>query len=701
MSMFNLVLFPQPAAIAALVWAAETAAVASLLALAAHLAARQPWITLGPAARHALWLVVLIKLVTPPLIHWPRSASIHTNAIPDEHLAQWSEGKDRPTDPTHVGTPGGPTAIALDPTRTPASITQASGKPEGAYSQEESHPSLAGAPLDRHIAASRQVDSIDQTGFKNRQEPRPPSRAHALWPRAAQWAVTLWLAGSILFGARQATRVFRSRRLVRNAVTAPEWLDELAEKIGWLLRVQPPEIRVTACSVTPRLWCLGRPVLLIPKEVLSTLKADRWRGILMHELAHLKRGDHWVSRIELAAGLVWWWNPLYWWTARRLETEAELACDAWVVSSLPRQRLEYADSLVQVCTLLSLARLPSPSLGVTGAGQFLERRLTMILNERVPCRLPVLGFLAAALLFLLALPAWLVAAPAPRASGPEARLGALPDPAAAQDPARDEDEDDDEDDDAEDADVDKDDDDPIDEEELEQEIKKALGPDFEKKMQAIGEKIGKEMEAKFGPGSDFEKKMEAMGKDFEQQFGDDFAKKMEAFGKEMEEKFGPDFEKKMEAFGREMEEKFGPEFQKKMEGFGKDFEKSFGPEFQESMKKLGDDLAKELGPGSDFEKAIKQAKAKARAKVKGGDTKAQSEDEASRIKEAVARVLEMSRAAEARARVREDREARVKARPESRARSARIRALESRIQQLAEELERLKSLEDEDDEGNE
>src|SRR5271166_2437867 len=44
-------------------------ATVSLLALLALLLGR--WRRLGPAARHALWLVVLLKLLTPPLLFWP------------------------------------------------------------------------------------------------------------------------------------------------------------------------------------------------------------------------------------------------------------------------------------------------------------------------------------------------------------------------------------------------------------------------------------------------------------------------------------------------------------------------------------------------------------------------------------------------------------------------------------------------------
>ena len=167
-----------------------------------------------------------------------------------------------------------------------------------------------------------------------------------------------------------------------------------------------PELLVVSELGTPMLWCLGRPQLLLPARLVKTLPLDLWRGILTHELAHLRRGDHWVSRLELAAGLIWWWNPLYWLTRARLNAEAELACDAWVVRALPKDRLAYAEVLFEICATLSLAKPPAPTLSVTGSGHFFERRLTMILREHVPCRLSPAGLLGACLLLLLALPSW-------------------------------------------------------------------------------------------------------------------------------------------------------------------------------------------------------------------------------------------------------------------------------------------------------
>jgi hypothetical protein len=57
-----------------LVWLTETTSIAAVLAVVAALAGR--WLRLGPGARHALWLVVMIKLVTPPVLSWPWAASM-------------------------------------------------------------------------------------------------------------------------------------------------------------------------------------------------------------------------------------------------------------------------------------------------------------------------------------------------------------------------------------------------------------------------------------------------------------------------------------------------------------------------------------------------------------------------------------------------------------------------------------------------
>jgi hypothetical protein len=131
------------------------------------------------------------------------------------------------------------------------------------------------------------------------------------------------------------------------------------------------------------------------------------RSVIVHELAHLRRRDHWVGWLLLTGECICWWNPLFWYVRRQIRLNAELACDAWVVGTLPDDRRAYAEALLEVTQLVSQTAAPMPALGMSsGARQAFERRLTMIMRERVPCRVPVHGLIAIGFLGILALPGW-------------------------------------------------------------------------------------------------------------------------------------------------------------------------------------------------------------------------------------------------------------------------------------------------------
>ena len=562
-------------------WFAETTLVTAALTLVAVVASRLR--SVGPTTRHALWLVVMIKLVTPSLLSWPWATS--------SPIGNWfiSSTQDIPKPPD--------VRLIAASWREQSPLEAELAVMESSFNHTDPALSLMEDKVPeppRGGGWPRISPSLSQ-----RNGVRGPSLPSLSWLR--WWAAAAWLVGSVGLALGQGIRILRFRRRLCAAIPAPDplvyELEWISERLGGLT----PEILVLPDLGTPMLWCLGRPRLLLPARLVKSLELDRWRGILMHEVAHLRRGDHWVSRLELVAGLIWWWNPIYWIARARLDAEAELACDAWVVWALPKDRVAYAEVLLDVCALLSLSPStpPSPVLGIAGSGRFFERRLTLILHDHVPRRLSPLGLLGACLLLLFAVPSWSKAQPA---STSEDLLATVPVAISTSEHSLANDETNDDDDrkivrkDKDDNDDDADDDDDKGEDEvsddddaasrlkektkakakksdreldvelgaLKKEIDSKFGPDseFEKKVEKLGEKIGKEMEAKFGPGSDFEKKMEAFGKEIEAKFGEDsgFARKMEAFGKEMEAKFGAgsDFEKKMKDLGEDMKKKYGP-----------------------------------------------------------------------------------------------------------------------------------------------
>jgi beta-lactamase regulating signal transducer with metallopeptidase domain len=703
-----------------LIWVAETTVVTAIMAIAALAIGRKR--SLSPSIRHALWLVVLVKFVTPPVVAWPWAfdvrrlewpAAWHATTAPAVVAERLSPGD--VTDAPEIEELVADDCAAID--RVPEEVCDSQPALElvSAQMAPESDPADA-EPADEPAVEAATAPPLAPKPAGAAWQPSLPSAA-----MATRGLFIAWLIVSVALGIGQAVRILRFRRRLRGAFAAPDFLIDEADRIGHWLGVAVPELLMVDDLGTPMLWCLGRPQLLLPTRLVKTLPVERWRGILTHELAHLRRHDHWISRLELATGLIWWWNPLYWLTRARLDAEAELACDAWVVWALPKDRLSYAQVLFDVCSTLSLAKPLAPMLSVAGSGRFFERRLTMILHNRVPCRLSPLGLLAASLLLLVALPTWSAArlVDYTRDSDAVAALAALPDAANPVADLDDDDDkndksikrpaDDDDDDDADDDDNDDEDDDDEDDDDdanaaalararARAEAARARVQAIERKLEAArarrqekvkdkdkdkvnkGKKSGgdfdididlkgleKELESKFGEGSDFAKQMEEfgekLGKELEAKLGEgsDFAKAMEKLG---------------ETLGQEIESKFGSgsEFEQKMKKLGNELESKLGEgsEFAKKMEAFGKEMEAKFGEGSEFEQKMKKLGEEMKEKYGPGSD--------------FAKKLEEKAAAAAKGATRERGDVKT-----TDSRERRIAELEAQVAKLMEQIKALKS----------
>jgi beta-lactamase regulating signal transducer with metallopeptidase domain len=340
---------------------------------------------LSPAVRHALWLIVLVKLLVPPLFELP-----------------WPEISQQP-----VATP-----TPLFPPSTPLPAAKARPNPPPALVRNEAP---AGSPILSPPAAKEpgpEAPSISmpsgtslQPGFMLETSGGPGAATASVVPWT-EIGLSVWVAGALLAAALHLVRILGFQRQLRTSQAAARWLKRLVRDLAGKFAVQPPRTVTVPALKSPMLWCVGRPVLLWPASLIEPVEPHRWRGVVAHELAHLKRRDHWVGWLLLVAECLWWWNPLFWLVRRQLRLHAELACDAWVVWALPDDRRPYAEALLEVTEHVA-ATLPTPVLGIgSSAGHALQRRLTMIMCESTPCRVPVRGLLIAGLLALLLVPAW-------------------------------------------------------------------------------------------------------------------------------------------------------------------------------------------------------------------------------------------------------------------------------------------------------
>jgi bla regulator protein blaR1 len=329
------------------------AVAATLLAVVAAAVAR---LARRPALAHGLWLLVLLKLLTPPLWQVP---------VP------WPEGD-------------GPLPAAAEPPPTlPADTTAATATP--AASDEP-------FALPERPAPATPLPS------------RPAPRAAAGLGKVA--VCTVWLGGALAWWAVAAVRVRGFRRLLGCADPAAEAVQARARRLAGRVGLSRcPPVHLVRASVSPLLWALaGRAHLLFPAALWGRLTAEERDTLLLHELAHLRRRDHWVRRLEVVAVGLYWWLPVAWWARRALQEAEEQCCDAWVVAALPDDAPSYAAALVETVAFLSESR-PAFPLGASGAGQgpLLKRRLTMILQDK-PARLPRLGLRAVLAVGALLLP---------------------------------------------------------------------------------------------------------------------------------------------------------------------------------------------------------------------------------------------------------------------------------------------------------
>jgi beta-lactamase regulating signal transducer with metallopeptidase domain len=328
------------------------AAIATALAILVAAAGRL--LTHRPAVLHCLWLLVLLKLVTPPL--W------------DVPLTGW--------DPCV-----GESEVAAGPY-----ILEAATEPEGAI-----------------------LEASEDLGIPT----------HEVSSGAQQWTAFLvpalggvWVVGAIVMVVVAGIRVARFRRLLKQSFpVSAEVQDEVDTLAGMLGLGRLPEAWWIDARLSPMLWAVGcRPRVILPRGLWDRLDRRQRSMLLVHEIAHVRRGDHAVRLFELLVTSLFWWLPTVWWARRALHDVEEQCCDAWVTWAFPKDARTYAEALLETIDFVHANGSPDPVLA-TGFGQVhhLRKRLTMIMLGTTSRRLTwrgALGAFAAGALLLPMSPSW-------------------------------------------------------------------------------------------------------------------------------------------------------------------------------------------------------------------------------------------------------------------------------------------------------
>ena len=208
--------------------------------------------------------------------------------------------------------------------------------------------------------------------------------------------VIMWLVGTALLLGWTLFRVLRFRHwLVRTSQPAPPELRHEAAGIGRRLGLaRVPAVNITTARVSPMVcWAGGRVRIVVPSFLPATPDRQALRAMLAHELAHVRRRDHFVRWIEWLACSVFWWNPVAWWARRELRAAEEASCDALGASALQCAPDDYGKSLLRVVELLSNPPTPQTPAFASGAAgsrspKALERRFRMLISGKSTVHAP-------------------------------------------------------------------------------------------------------------------------------------------------------------------------------------------------------------------------------------------------------------------------------------------------------------------------
>ncbi len=322
--------------------------VTSALAIALAGVCRLAWMRRRPAVRHTLWLLLLAKMVTPPLIPVPLlPASEHGDEAVDEAVAAIAANESpevRQSPLEHRARPGAP-----DP---------------GASSK------LIDGPETR---VTDQVDSVDL--------------APVTWPPFDRVLLFCSLVGTLVLISVHGVRCATFRRWLTRAgadnLALAQCCAEVAASLGIRGTVRG---RVVNARAAPMLWGCWRPVVVIPRQLIDDLSPEQLRSIVAHEMAHFARRDPWSNLFAFLVKTLMWWNPIAWWAHREVRAAQELCCDAIAIDVASRNC--YATTLLKAVDFVQAEQFAHCELALEmGARHSILRRFEMIADTKLSHRM--------------------------------------------------------------------------------------------------------------------------------------------------------------------------------------------------------------------------------------------------------------------------------------------------------------------------
>jgi len=193
-------------------------------------------------------------------------------------------------------------------------------------------------------------------------------------------ATRIWIGGSGIVALYFLSGYARLARLRQRARPAPPAWKGAVERLSARRRLtRQVEVLVSESVRGPLVTGVGRVAVLIPPEACFWSE-NRRDAVLIHELAHVGRGDLTAQLAAQALATLHWFNPLAWHALAAMRRERELACDEEVLrAGMPP--LAYATELVAIAVAGNVNPIPAAALSMARRSE-LEGRLSAVLARQ-------------------------------------------------------------------------------------------------------------------------------------------------------------------------------------------------------------------------------------------------------------------------------------------------------------------------------
>lgn len=183
------------------------------------------------------------------------------------------------------------------------------------------------------------------------------------------WLAMSWIFGALLMLGRTSIKVAGAEKLRRSCLPLEDERIALlvAEACHAVKLAHKLRVAVTDKLTSPAVVGVIVPTLILPLSLFTTLTPTQIQFVLLHELAHIRRGDYLANLLQLFAESVWFFNPAVWWISHQIRREREACCDA-IAIELSGAPADYARTLVHVAENI-LQPAPAAASAFGDAGQ--------------------------------------------------------------------------------------------------------------------------------------------------------------------------------------------------------------------------------------------------------------------------------------------------------------------------------------------